>query len=412
MNIFTVTSDFDTPERVHSYLSSIPAFATSGLAAARWGLSGIRQLCELMGNPHETLAVIHIAGTNGKGTVAHYLSEVLKQNGYRVGVYTSPHLQKVNERWKINDQEMNDQQLVQLFQRYGEGIKQIEPTFFELTTALALRYFADEKVDLAVLETGLGGRLDATNIVDPVISVITSIDLDHQAVLGETISEIAGEKAGIIKPERPVVVGNLTEDARQVIIETADRNSAELIDAAQINSETKDHAEAVTDPGRIVARRVLEKLSDDYTIDIRLIENQLNQARGSLKGRFEKVHPNNPWYFDGAHNPAAVALMKKKLESMGTVSYATAVLSVMKDKATKEFVSLFSDFRKIYYHPLQNNRAATFSEIAPQISEKVEFFPQEASSRDRLLKSLNSELVIFTGSFYFYPCVKDWMRSF
>ncbi len=411
MNISSATSEFDSPERVHAYLSSIPAFATSGLAAARWGLSGIRQLCELMGNPHESLAVIHIAGTNGKGTVAHYLSEVFKQNGYRVGVYTSPHLQKVNERWKINDQEMNDHQLLQLFQRYGEGIQQIEPTFFELTTALALRYFADEQVDLAVMETGLGGRLDATNIVDPVISVITSIDLDHQAVLGDTIAEIAGEKAGIIKPERPVVAGDLPQDARQVIIETADRNSAELSFATQSKSDT-DHVDEKINPCRAVARRVLEKLSEAYTIDIRLIEEQLNQAQGSLKGRFERLHPNNPWYFDGAHNPAAVALMKKKLESMGTVSYATAVLSVMKDKATKEFVSLFSDFRKIYYHPLQNNRAATFSEIAPQISKKVEIFPQEANSRDRLLKSLNSELVIFTGSFYFYPCVKDWMRSF
>lgn len=400
---------FSAIEEVHQYLFSIPMFATSGAAAARWGLQGIRQLCSFMGDPQQELKVVHIAGTNGKGTVAHYISEVLQQNRYRVGLYTSPHLQKVNERWKTDGVDMTDDELLKLFQQYGEAIVSTEPTFFELTTALAFRHFADSNVDFAVIETGLGGRLDATNIVDPVLSIITSIGLDHQAVLGNSIEEIAAEKAGIIKPGRPVIIGNLQEAAESVVTEAAARNSAELI-----KSESSDYEYGSTenDPGIQVAGVALNYLSRLYSIDKHVLPLQLSEAKESLQGRFEKLHPQYSWYFDGAHNTAAVDLMRKKLNAIGSISYATVVLSVMKDKANKDFLGLFSDFRKIYYYPLQFERAAPLNEIAPLTDQSVELFPQQSHSRDRLLKSLKSELVIFTGSFYFYNCVKGWMRSF
>ncbi len=406
-------TSFDSVQDVQRYLNSIPMFATAGTAAASWGLQGINGLCEQLGNPHRQLKVIHIAGTNGKGTVAHYISQVLQKSGYSVGLYTSPHLHKVNERWVVNDIPMSDDSLTRIFQQYGNAIEQAEPTFFELTTAIAFRYFADQKVDFAVVETGLGGRLDATNIVDPIMTIITSIGLDHQAVLGDTLEEIAAEKAGIIKNKRPVIIGDITGDPKNVIKHVAHDKGAAVVET-RFHDRNKGEAKLGNelDPGIYIAKVAIKYLSGLYSIKMAPVKDLLNEARSTLKGRFERLHPQYSWYFDGAHNTAAVELLKKKLETIGSVSYATVVLSVMKDKADKDFLSLFSDFRKIYYHPLQFERAAALHEIAPLTDQSVERFPHQPHSRDRLLKSLKSELVIFTGSFYFYTCVKDWMRSF
>lgn len=384
-------------------------FATAGNRAANWGLEGIDKLCRLMDDPHKKLRTIHIAGTNGKGTLAHYLFEVLVQNGYKVGLYTSPHLYEVNERWRVNDKNMSDEQLLELFQKYGTGIQDLVPTFFELTTALAFRFFADQNVDLAIIETGLGGRLDATNIVDPELSIITSIDYDHQNILGHTLGKIAHEKAGIIKPERPVIVGAMAPEAELVI-----RERARELNSPFIKNEVKepDNRDAnQQDANFSLACTTLSSINQKFPVDQKSVVSTLETAQHTVKGRFERLHPQFSWYYDGAHNPAAVNLMKEKIKRLNSDSYATVVLSVMEDKATKEFLSLFSEFKKIFYYPLPFERAATFAEINSVLHE-VELFPIDGKTRSGLLENLKSELVIFTGSFYFYPYVKDWMKSF
>ena len=403
------TTSFNSIDQVYQYIFSIPMFATAGAGAARWGLDGIQKLCAILGNPHKNLAAIHIAGTNGKGTLAHYLNEVYTRSGYRTGVYSSPHLQELRERWVINKQMMSDEALLDLFSKYGEQISELSPTFFELTTAIAFRYFADQKVDIAIIETGLGGRLDATNIIDPQLSIITSIGFDHQQILGNSLAKIAGEKAGIIKPQRPVLIGKLPQEAIEVVKKISfDRNAplyecdSEKVNGTGLSTENVNSELAI---------KTVSILSDQFPVNSGDAESGVKIAGTTLPGRFEKLHHNYHWYFDGAHNIDAVNNLKEKITSIDDISYATVVLSVMSDKASEDFLSLFSEFRKILYHPLETQRAASFADIESRLLN-VELFPQDNHTRTGLLNSLKSELVIFTGSFYFYPYVKDWMKSF
>ncbi len=174
----------------------------------KFGLENTKKLLEFLGNPQNSFKSIHIAGTNGKGSTSSLIASVLSKLNYRVGLYTSPHLVRFNERIRIDGNEIEDSYLVDKVILLKDLIEKIKPTFFEVTTAIAFKYFADSNIDYAVIETGLGGRLDSTNVIMPEISIITKIDIDHKDFLGETIEKIAYEKGGIIKPNIPVVVGN------------------------------------------------------------------------------------------------------------------------------------------------------------------------------------------------------------
>jgi len=190
------------------------------------GLGRVKKLLELIGNPHKELKYIHIAGSNGKGSTASFIASILMEAGYKVGLYTSPHFVRFNERIRINGIEIDDNYIAGFINSIEQIIEQEKPTFFEITTALAFKYFCDNKPDFVVLETGLGGRLDATNVIDPLASVITSISLEHTNILGETLEKIAFEKAGIIKPGKPVFTGSLPLEALEVIRKrTAKMNS-------------------------------------------------------------------------------------------------------------------------------------------------------------------------------------------
>ncbi len=199
-------------------------------AADKFNLDRMRDFMTLLGNPHQEYGFIHVAGTKGKGSVSSYCASVLQAQGYRTGLYTSPHMVEFTERIQINGQNIPKNDFVAILEEMKPFIEQTpEITTFELTTALAFLYFSRQNVDYAVFEVGLGGRLDATNIVHPIVSVITSISYDHVQILGNTLSEIAGEKAGIIKPGRPVVISPQKEEARQKIVAVADERDAPII---------------------------------------------------------------------------------------------------------------------------------------------------------------------------------------
>ena len=189
----------------------LPMFSRLGAAAYKPDLLNTIALCERLGNPQKELKTIHIAGTNGKGSVSHMLAAILQQAGYKTGLYTSPHLKDFRERIRINGVPCSEQFVIDFTQKIEPTIDTIQPSFFEITVAMAFDYFRQEKVDIAIIETGLGGRLDSTNVIHPLVSVITSIGMDHMNLLGNTLEEIAGEKAGIIKKEVPVVIGKLDE---------------------------------------------------------------------------------------------------------------------------------------------------------------------------------------------------------
>jgi dihydrofolate synthase/folylpolyglutamate synthase len=195
---------------------TLPMFSKVGQSAIKKGLDNIIKLCEALGNPQLRFPAIHIAGTNGKGSTSHMIAGALQHAGYRTGLYTSPHLVDLRERIRINGVPVTEQFVIDFVEKTKQLVKEIEPSYFELNVAMAFVAFAEEKVDVAVIETGLGGRLDSTNIITPVLSIITNIGLDHTQILGDTLALIAEEKAGIIKEKVPVVIGETHPETEQV----------------------------------------------------------------------------------------------------------------------------------------------------------------------------------------------------
>lgn len=219
-----------TYQETVSYLfNSYPVFEHVGGSAYKEGLYNTHRLDEYFGHPHRAYKTIHIAGTNGKGSCSHTIAAVLQKAGYKVGLYTSPHLVDFRERIRVNGAPIDKQRVIDFVEQHRDAFEPLHPSFFELTTALAFLYFKEQQVDIAIIEVGLGGRLDCTNIITPLLSVITNISLDHTQFLGNTLVQIAGEKAGIIKPGVPVVVGETTDETRPVFTTKAEEADAPIV---------------------------------------------------------------------------------------------------------------------------------------------------------------------------------------
>jgi dihydrofolate synthase/folylpolyglutamate synthase len=213
--------------------SNLPMFQRIGAAAYRADLNNTLAICKLLKNPEKKFQSIHIAGTNGKGSVSHLLASILQSAGYRVGLYTSPHLKDFRERIKVNGKMISQHDVVDFVETTKPTLEKLKPSFFEITVGMAFSHFAKEQVDIAVIETGLGGRLDSTNVIKPLLSIITNISYDHQALLGDTLEKIAVEKAGIIKLKTPVVVGEMQAESRFVFSRHAIQNKSPLFFADQ-----------------------------------------------------------------------------------------------------------------------------------------------------------------------------------
>ena len=220
-------------ETVQYLFNCAPPFQQVGGAAYKEGLSTTIALDNHLGNPHKKFATIHVAGTNGKGSTSHTLAAILQESGYKVGLYTSPHLVDFRERIKVNGKMASKEYVIDFVERYKAFFEPLHPSFFELTTAMAFNYFAQQEVDIAVIEVGLGGRLDCTNVITPILSIITNISPDHTQFLGNTLAEIAGEKAGIIKTGIPVVIGETTPETKEVFTAKAASVAAPIIFAEE-----------------------------------------------------------------------------------------------------------------------------------------------------------------------------------
>src|ERR1035437_8076680 len=218
----------DYQQTLDYMLAQLPMFHRVGAAAYRADLGNTLELCEITDYPHRHFQTVHIAGTNGKGSVSHFLSSILQTGGKKVGLYTSPHLRDFRERIRINGEMIPEDYVVKFVNRYRNDFDRIQPSFFEMNVALAFSYFADEKVDIAIIETGMGGRLDSTNVISPLVSVITNIGYDHTQFLGDTLAKIAFEKAGIIKPQVPVVIGQSHPETQPVFRRQAAEMHAEI----------------------------------------------------------------------------------------------------------------------------------------------------------------------------------------
>ena len=207
----------------------LPMYQRIGAAAYKADLNNTLTICNLLGNPQHAFRSVHIAGTNGKGSTSHMLASILQEKGLKTGLYTSPHLTDFRERIRINGIKIPEEKVIRFVEKYKPEFEKIQPSFFEMTVGLAFDYFKEEKVDIAIIEVGLGGRLDSTNVITPLLSVITNISFDHKQFLGDTLEKIAKEKAGIIKPGIPVVIGESQEDIQHVFIEKAREEQSEIV---------------------------------------------------------------------------------------------------------------------------------------------------------------------------------------
>jgi dihydrofolate synthase/folylpolyglutamate synthase len=305
-------------EAVAYLFTRLPMFQRVGAAAYKADLSNTIALCEGLGHPERQFKSIHVAGTNGKGSVSSTLASIFAESGYKTGLFTSPHLKDFRERIRINGRLIEPEAVAAFTDNFKRGFSHIKPSFFELTCAMAFRYFADEKVDIAILETGMGGRLDSTNVVVPEVAVITSISMDHQQFLGNTIQKIAAEKAGIIKPGVPVVVGQNPDAVLQVLLSKAAQVGAPAI---TVGPESPG---IPTDLGGIyqlenmrAVRAAVEAMREKGW---NLPENKVLAGAGlvigntGLRGRWEVLSTRPRTIADVGHNEDAVRMVVQMLQ--------------------------------------------------------------------------------------------------
>ena len=339
--------------------SQLPMFQRIGAAAFKKDLTNTVYLSEMTGNPHRSFASVHIAGTNGKGSVTHMIAAALQASGLKVGVYCSPHLKDFRERIKINGELMEEAAVIQFVEKYKDHFEKIKPSFFEITVAMAFDYFAQKEVNIAVIETGMGGRLDSTNIITPILSVITNISLEHQQYLGDTIEAIAGEKAGIIKNEVPVVIGESNTESSPVFKKIAHEKDAPIYFADDqltsiVNKITLDHLDLNVYHGEklfyptlkintgaayqqlnvITALKSIELLQG---LGYEITEDHIYEAFATYKeltnfrGRWEILGKDPFILADTAHNPAGLKYVFEQLADHD-FNDKHIVLGMVKDK--------------------------------------------------------------------------------
>ncbi|MEP5611038.1 MAG: folylpolyglutamate synthase/dihydrofolate synthase family protein [Cyclobacteriaceae bacterium] len=321
----------------------LPMYQRVGKVAYKKDLTNTLKLLTALGNPHQQLKTVHIAGTNGKGSSAHAIAAILQLAGYKTGLYTSPHLKNFTERVKIDGVEIKQQYVVDFVEKILSQIEEIKPSFFEITVALAFDYFASQKVDIAVIETGLGGRLDSTNVLTPEVCLITNIGLDHTDLLGDTLEKIATEKAGIIKSGVPVVVGKYQAEIQHVFKEKARTVKADLILAREKNIELSadlPYYKTANGPGVVETIGVLQSIG--YAVHQKHIEEGLlgMEIITSFKGRFQTLQESPKVIADISHNPDGLKILFNKVEGLAG-GRLFIVFGSVKDK---DLVPIFNQF--------------------------------------------------------------------
>lgn len=379
-------------ETIQYLFTRLPMFSRIGSAAYKKDLHNTLALCAFLGNPEQQFRSIHIAGTNGKGSTSHMLAAILQQAGYKTGLYTSPHLTDFRERIRINGEMIPEEQVVEFVQQIQSFSETLEPSFFELTVAMAFDYFAKEQVDVAVIETGLGGRLDSTNVITPILSVITNIGWDHMNLLGNTLEAIATEKAGIIKPGIPVVIGEYLPETRPVFEKKARECGAPLYFAAdeyQVNRlqlqpgtlrcTVTSAAQRITENflldlgGAYQARNlctvlcaegILMELGFDIPAEAEKTALANVKRLTGLQGRWEQIASQPSVILDVGHNPDGIRQLLHHLEHIREQYTALHIITGMvKDKDVQAVLALLPREACYYFTQAQIPRALPADEL-------------------------------------------------
>ena len=412
------------------------------------GLENINYLLYLLGEPHKKLKIIHVAGTNGKGSTCSSISSILQSDGYKVGLYTSPHLVDFTERIKINHKPINRKKVSELLERIKPYIEKVantpsygHPTFFEVITSMAFLYFFEEQVDYLVLEVGLGGRLDATNVCEPLISVITHIDYDHMDKLGNSLEEIAREKGGIIKPEGIVISSNQYEEAYNEIRKIADEKKSLIYSIGReisykiVKSDIKGvifnlkgiyreyknlHTPLL---GRHQADNAATAITTIEALKIRGVKISKEAIREGLEkvkwiGRLEIIQNNPTLILDGAHNPNGVKVMRDALKDIFSYHRLILVLAIFADKDYKKMIQILAPNADLIITTKTKNPRATppriiAKEAAQYIDQNkiivTENIPQAINCA--LSNSKEDDLICITGSLYTVGEAKRYFDS-
>jgi dihydrofolate synthase/folylpolyglutamate synthase len=414
------------PEALTYLYANLPMFQRLGAVAYKADLTNTLILCESLDNPQHKFKSIHVAGTNGKGSTSHMLASVLQSNGYKTGLYTSPHLKEFTERIRVDGKEILQQFVVDFVNKIQPVIEKIKPSFFEITVAMAFDYFVHMQVDIAVIEVGLGGRLDSTNVITPEISVITNIGWDHKDLLGDTLQKIASEKAGIIKSRIPVIVSQRQEETAQVFVDKANEMHAPLqfasdtykvetvlnegsiqfsiIKDQQVNIKSLDLPlqglyQKKNLPGVFATVDLLKQKNFSITQDALLYGLRNVTKQTGLKGRWQKLRDKPLMICDTGHNIDGISevIHQIKLQKFKTLHI---VFGMVKDKDITDVLALMPKSAKYYFCQANIPRAME----AEQLEEEARQFGLQGviiknvnAAKEQALQNADDEDFIFIG---------------
>ena len=394
-------------ETIEYLFNSTPVFEHVGASAYKPGLQTTEILDAHYGHPHKNFKTIHIAGTNGKGSVSHSLASILQEAGYKVGLYTSPHLIDFRERIRVNGIPVSEEYVIRFVEDFkhlnSKRIHPLSPSFFELTTALAFNYFAEEKIDIAVIEVGLGGRLDCTNIITPILSVITNISFDHTQFLGNTLAQIASEKAGIIKHQVPVVIGETTKETRPVF-----ENKAKEMDAPIFFAEEIDRSECDQYEFELKGSYQKKNLRTILCATKRLpfihpehIQKGLTNVckNTGLMGRWQTLSTNPLIICDTGHNVGGWKYLAPQISSV-PCDRLHIVFGMVDDKDIRNVLSMLPKNAVYYFTQANNHRAIPaqqVGELAKEYGLSGNTYPTVAQAYEEAKSSASEKDFIFIG---------------
>jgi dihydrofolate synthase / folylpolyglutamate synthase len=386
--------------------SQLPNYQLQGGSAYKPGLENTLALLQQAGNPEKNLRFIHIAGTNGKGSVSHMLASIFMANGYKTGLFTSPHLHDFRERIKINGRMISEDFVVRFVEHYKRGWSFISPSFFEITAAMAFAAFNENKCDICIIETGLGGRLDSTNVITPHISIITNIGFDHTAFLGDTLEKIAFEKAGIIKEKVPVVIGETTPETKAVFEKIAAEKKAPVYFApapAWVETDLAGSFQQKNASTVMTAVRVLQEIG--FTLDNEKTAEGLRNVSvtTSFSGRFQKLHECPAVIVDAAHNADGVKILFAEILQM-PYEKLHMVYGAANDKDIDKIAKLFPKDAVYYFSEFDSKRTVKtedFEELANRHGLQAEFFSHSGDAIAAAYENAGErDLIVVFGSFY------------
>ena len=383
----------------------LPMYQRVGAVAFKKDLTNILHFSHKLGDPHSNFKSVHVAGTNGKGSVSHMLASILQEAGYKVGLHTSPHLKDYRERIRINGQDVSEEFVVEFISANKEFLQENKLSFFEMSVGMAFDYFSKEQVDIAIIEVGLGGRLDSTNIITPLLSVITNIGLDHTQILGNSLAEIAAEKAGIIKPGISVVIGENQEETQSVFQRIADERKARIIFAE--DKPCKDYACDLKGPYQkknictaVTAIKTLAENSS-FRISAEHIVNGLKNVRANtgLRGRWDVLQENPKVICDTAHNAEGLryTMTQLKKEVRGKLHM---VIGVVSDKDLSMILPLMPTSANYYFCKPDVPRGMDANQLhreASQFKLRGDTYSSVSEAYATTLSSAEPEDTIYVG---------------